>query len=272
VAKGKKEKNMSRDFLGGSTMTRLRLLLPLFLVLSGCNPYSQFYNDQTGGKNVLDNPKVVIPTNEPKLRRGSNFDDDSKEMCENGYLLIGLSAFNGGKNVSENGALEQAKIIHADTAVVYSHYTHTESGIMPVTTPTYNSGTIYGSRGGTASYSGTSYTTNYVPYNVAKFDYLATYWVKMKPSRLGIYIYDLTDEFRKKVGSNKGIYIGIIVKDSPAFNSDLLVGDIIRRVNGIEVIDEKQFHNWYNETHPSEIEFEIFRNGETISKKVILRE
>ena len=248
----------------------------MFLVLSGCtNPYSQFYNDHTGGKNILDDPKVIIPTDEPKLRRGSNADDDTKNMLENGYLLIGVASFNAGE-VSENGALEQAKRIHADTVIVYSHYTHTLSGMTPITVPdtqtSYQSGTIYGSRGGSANYSGSSTTygstTTYMPYHIRRYDYLATYWVKMKPSRIGIYSKDLTDELRQKIGSNKGVYITIVVKDSPAFNSDLLVGDIIRRVNGIEVIDQKHYLNWLNETHPSEIEFEIFRNGENITKKV----
>jgi membrane-associated protease RseP (regulator of RpoE activity) len=138
-------------------------------------------------------------------------------------------------------------------------------------TPTYNSGTIYGSGGGFASYSGTSYTTSYVPYSVARYDYLATYWVKMKPPRLGIYCKDLTDELRQKLGSNKGVYIAFVVKDSPAFNSDLLVGDVIRRVNDTEVISEKQLANWLDEKHPSEIEFAIYRNGENINKKVQVR-
>ena len=143
---------------------------------------------------------------------------------------------------------------------------------MPVTTPTYNSGTIYGSGGGMASYSGTSYTTNYVPYNVTRYDYLATYWVKGTPPRTGIYYEDLNDELRKKVESNKGIYILAVVKGSPAFNSDLLAGDIIRRVNGTEVVDRKHFENWLDETNPSVIEFEIYRNGETILKKVQRRD
>lgn len=263
---------MNSDFLGGSTVTRLCLLLPIFLVFSGCtNPYSKFYQDLTGGKNILEEPRFIISMDEPKLRQGFDPNNDARNMLENGYCLIGQSCFNAG-NVNQNGAVEQAKIVHADTIIVYNKYTHTLSGSMPVTTPTYNSGTIYGSRGGMATYSGTSYTTNYVPYNVARYDYYATYWVKMKPPRLGIHYKDLTNELRQKVGSNKGVYIIVVIKNSPAFNSDLLSGDIIRRVNGTEVIDEKHFHNWLKETNPSVIELEIFRNGENINKKIQLRE
>jgi hypothetical protein len=254
-------------------MNRLFLLLPLFLVILGCNPYSQFYQDRTGGKNILEDPRVIISTGEPKLRQGINPDDDLISMLENGYGLIGVSSFNANaESVSQNAAVEQAKKVHADTVIVYNKYTHTLSGSMPVTTPTQHSGTIYGSGGYFASYSGSSSTTNYVPYQVARCDYFAAYWVKLTPPRLGIHFDDLTDELRKIVGSNKGIYVYVVVKGSPAFNSDILIGDIIRRVNGIEVIDSSHYYKWFEETHPSEIEFEIFRNGKNISKKVILRE
>jgi hypothetical protein len=113
-------------------------------------------------------------------------------MLEAGYLLIGVSSFNAGEDVSENGALEQAKRIHADTVIIYRHYTNTLSGMMPLTVPNtqtgtaYHSGTIYDSGGGSAYYSGSSQittygtSTTYVPYNVARYDYFATYWVRLK--------------------------------------------------------------------------------------------
>lgn len=256
--------------------------ISLYLCGGCANPYSQFYQDFTGGKNILEDPQVIISTDEPKLRKGTDPKDDEKNMLEDGYCLIGHSCFNAG-SVRQDTAVEQAKKVHADTVIVYSKYIHTLSGSMPLTMPdtqtstTYHSGSIYGSGGGFANYSGTSYTTTYgtsttyIPYHIAKYDYLATYWVKMKPPRLGILFDDLTDELRKKVESNKGVYIFAVVKGSPAFNNDLLSGDVIRRVNGIEVIDKWHLRNWLNETHPSVIELEIFRNGENISKKVQLQ-
>jgi hypothetical protein len=274
-----KSQIFKKSILNISSMTTLIPLLLFLFVISGCkSPYSQFYQDYTGGKNILEDPRVIISTDEPKLKRGSNLDKDLINMIEEGYSIIGMSSFNAA-NINQNEAVEQAKKVHADTVIVYSGYSHTVSGVMPLTVPntqtSYNSGSIYGSGGGFANYSGTTTTygtsTTYMPYNIARYNYLATYWVKMKPPRLGIQFKDLTDELRQKVGSNKGIYIVAIVKNSPAFDSDLLSGDIIRRANGIEVIDEKHFFNWLNEAKPSLIEFEIFRNGENIIKKVQLR-
>lgn len=257
--------------------------MPLFLTFAGCsNPYSKFYTDFTGGKNVLDDPTFIIPTDNPKLIAGANIESDHKRMLEDNYWQLGQSSFNGA-SVSQDLAIQHAQKIHAETVIVYNRYSHTLSGSMPMTVPdtqtstSYHSGNIYGSAGGFANYSGSSYTTTsgsrttYVPYNIEKYDYFASFWIKCKPARLGILFDDLTDELRSKVGSNKGVYIFAVVKDSPAFNSDLVSGDVIRRVNGMEVIDKNHLGNWLNETHPSVIEFEIFRNGENISKKVHLR-
>jgi DNA-directed RNA polymerase subunit RPC12/RpoP len=253
----------------------------LLCVISGCaNPYSKFYQDCTGGQ-YWDESRIITSTGEPKLRQGINPKDYEKNMLEDGYCLIGRSCFNSDVgSVNHFEAVEQAKKIHADTVIVYDNYTHTVSGVRPLVVPdmrtgtAYHSGTIYDSGGGFANYSGSSQittygsSTTYVPYKVDRYDCFATYWVKVKPPRLGIYSKDLTDELRKKVGSNKGIYITVVVKDSPAFNSDLLAGDVIRRVNGIEVIDQDHYLKWLNETHPSAIDFEIFRNGENITKRV----
>lgn len=167
-------------------MKKVIVFLPFLLFLGGCtNPYSQFYTDFTGGKNVLENPDVIIPTGEPKLMRGSNTEKDNKRMIEDGYFLLGVSSFNAAK-VNQNLAVEQAKKIHADMVIVYCAYTGTNSGMMPMTVPntqtTYHSGSIYGSGGGFANYSGTSTTygstTTYIPYSIRRYDYSASFWVK----------------------------------------------------------------------------------------------
>ena len=252
----------------------LIMLLPAFLV--GCaNPYSKYYNDCTGGINILENPNIIVPTNKPNLIQGSNIENDAIQMAENGYILLGESSFNAGP-INQNSAIDHAKKIYADTVIVYSQYTNTVSGSLPLTVPntqtSYNSGSIYGSGGGYASYSGSSTTygtsTTYMPYHVNKSDYYATFWVKAKPMSLGVYFDNLTDELRRKIESNKGAYIRVVVKDSPAFNADLLNGDVIRKINNIEVVNANQLVSLLAENKGQQIELEIFRNGKTIVKQI----
>jgi len=254
------------------------ILLSSLCVFSGCiNPYGQFYTDYTGGVNVLENPNIIAPTDEPKLIQGSNIENDRILMFENGYSLIGVSSFNAA-NVNQNAAIEHAKKVHADTVIVYSQYTNTESGSMPLTMPntqtSYHSGSIYGSGGGFANYSGYSTTygtqTTYVPYNIMRYDYCATFWVKIKSPSLGVYFDNLTDELRGKIESNKGVYITVVIKDSPAFNADLLRGDVIRKLNDTEVIDATHLVKLIAENKGQQIKLEIFRNDKTIIKQIRL--
>jgi len=254
------------------------ILLPFLLFFWGCaNPYSQFYTDFTGGKNILENPDVITPTGEPKLIQGSNIEKDIKQMFEDGYCVLGESKFNA-SNIDQAAALKQARKIHADTIIVYSKYTNTISGSLPLTVPdtqtSYHSGMIYGSGGGSANYFGSSTTygskTTYMPYNIPRYDYYANYWVKLKPMGLGIRFDNLTDELRREIGSNKGIYIDLVVKGSPAFDNDLLAGDIIRKFNDIEVVDKFHFQNIIKENRGQQIKLEIFRNGKTITKQIQL--
>lgn len=262
-------------------MKKTLFYLPFILIFSGCNPYSQFYTDFTGGINILEDPRFIISTNEPKFVQGGDAEKDYIQMCENGYVCLGVSSFNAG-SVNQNAAIGHAKNIHADTVIVYNRYSHTVSGSMPLIVPdtqtstTFHSGNIYGTGGGYAHYSGTSYSTTYgtrttyIPYNVNRYDYFAAFWVKAKPMQLGVHVDDLTDELRREVGSNKGVYIRIVVKDSPAFYNDLLSGDVIRRIGEVEVIDKIHFQKLIPEAKGQKVELEIFRNGKTITKQIQL--
>jgi len=143
---------------------------------------------------------------------------------------------------------------------------------MPNTQTSHHSGAIYGSGGGYGSYSGTSTTygtqTMNMPYNYDRFEYKATYWIKMKSPTLGVFCGDLTDELRRKVESNKGVYIVAVVKDSPAFHADLLNGDIVLKFNKVRIKDSSHFSNLISENKGQQIQLEIFRDGNTILKQI----
>lgn len=259
-------------------MRRVSVLCVLLFVFSGCaNNYAKFYNDLSGGMNVFENSNLVVPTTTPILIQGSDVQNDTARMREDGYMLLGYSSFNAGP-VNQSGAISQAKKVHADTAIVYSRYTGTISGSMPIMMPdqqtTYHSGSIYGSGGGYANYQGSSTTygtrTMYMPYSVNRLDYYATYWIKVKQFSLGVSIDNLTDELRKSIESNKGVYITVVVKGSPAFDNNLLVGDIIRRINSVEVSDGSHFVELIAQNKGRQIELEIVRADKTIVKHIQL--
>lgn len=271
-----------------------KLLLLLCLVLGGCatNPYKQFFTDLTGGIDVSKSPKCIISTEDPKIYQGADVDQDYQRMLEEGYGLLGYSSFNAGA-VSQKLAIRQGKEIHASIILVYSKYTHTESGVLPLTLPDtkttqtsasgtgYSSGNIYGSGGsatyhGSGQYSGAATTTTYgtkttyIPYNTQRYDYLTSYWIKVKPPVLGINATDLTPEERKTLGSNKGIKIIAVVKGSPAFVADLFKGDILTKINDKEIIDVPSLMGLLNEFKGKKVTLKVFRDNQFLNKEVQL--
>lgn len=145
-------------------LNRLIITLLIAFLLQGCaTPFAQFYYDRTGGVDLTKAPSIVLPTGKPQVYRGNDPEQDALKMFEDNYNLVGYSSFNAG-NVNETGAIAQAKKVHAAVVILYSKYTGTISGSIPLTLPdTRTSSTsLYGnvySSGGYASYSGTAYTT-----------------------------------------------------------------------------------------------------------------
>ena len=126
--------------------------------------------------------------------------------------------------------------------------------------------------------SGTAYTTStgtqttYIPYNTNRYDFAATYWVKMKPFSFGIYFDELTPEVRREIGSNKGVVVMTVVNDSPAFMADIFEGDILKSFNGEEIVNANDFAEKIAAAAGQSVEVEVLRGPETLLKQVQLRD
>jgi len=251
------------------------------LTMAGCAaPYSQFYHDNMRGADITKDRRFADAPSEPVVMQGKNPETDGQSMAETGYVQIGYSSFNGA-DVNASGAVRQAKIVHAHQVLVYSKYTQTLSGAMPLTLPdtqtstTSLNGNAYGP-GGTASFSGTAYTTTtgtkttYIPYSVNRYDYLATYWVKRKSFVLGVFVQDLTSEIRQALQSNKGVIVTVVVKGTPAFQADILKGDVLRMVGSEEIYDEASFGKAIRPYAGQQVVIQLIRNGTPILKEVQL--
>lgn len=254
----------------------------LSVLLQGCTtPFSQFYYDKTGGADLTKLSSVVLPTGEPQVYRGGNPEQDSVRMYEDEYNQVGYSLFNG-SNVDGNGAIAQAKKVHASVVILYSKHTGTVSGYAPLTLPdTRTSSTsLYGNAygtGGYASYSGIANTTTYgtkttyIPYSVDRSDYFATYWIKSKPPIFGTRFVALTPEIKQQIGSNKGVLVYAVIKGSPAFEANILNGDVLRQIGDVSVFDDDSYQKAMTKYEGMEADVVIVRRDKEFHKTVKLR-
>lgn len=257
-----------------------RLILALILVIAaGCvmpNPYANFYRDLTGGRGVMGNDDIIPPDGDPKIVYGTSPRDDTKRMQENGYVAIGYSSFNASQ-ATEWQALQQGRCVHADTVILYQNYTETLSGVDPITFPqTETINTDFSATGGGGTLQGnavqtrTAYHTTYKTHHVRRYDFVASYWVKGKPRAFGARLRDLTDVERKQLGSNKGAVVTLVIRGSPAFNADIIPGDILKRVGDHEVLDDIQIGVLFQQYRGKAVVITVVRDGNTLTKTVEL--
>jgi hypothetical protein len=260
----------------------LLILLVLFLSSCAMNPYKEFYVDAMHGRNVITTSYIKLPPKHPQLFRGTNQAEDTQQMLESGYFLIGYSQFNSSA-VSNDYALDFAKKIHAAEVIIYSNYTNTVTQLVPMITPEITTvETIREERGGRHDEHGgrssamstttiTEFDTTYVPTAINRYDYAATFWAHGKTPILGIRPQNLSGNERQQLGTNKGILVIAVVTGSPAFTADIFKGDIITKINDHDVIDVKDFFHTVVPQEGKTVTLTILRSGQTITKNVPIR-
>lgn len=216
----------------------------LLALAVGCagNPYQQFYEGRTASAPVYAGRLVTAPLS-PEIFRGGDQNADFIAMVEDGYLFLGYSSFNG-TSATKSQVLEQARTVGAARVLVYSQHASTVTGTVPLVLPAQPTTAVTTAQGGVitprgnATYTGTATTTVYggtttyqLPYRVDRYDQAASFWVKSKGARLGVYARDLSDEERRTLQRNGGATVVAIVKGSPAFAANILRGDIILMAN-----------------------------------------
>jgi membrane-associated protease RseP (regulator of RpoE activity) len=255
--------------------------------LTGCvtgrNGFSQFYQDRAGAaitKLLPYSGTTKIITASPDLK------NDVKELERNGYFLIGESAFHGPPQ-GKNALLFQAKKVGADVVLISSIYLGSQQTAVPFTQynpgqtyTTTSSGTVnanaYGSGGyayGTGNYSGSStttspgtFTTEMIPVTVHHYQYDAGFYRKKGPMILGVGPRPLPQELRQRLERNTGVLVWVVRNDSPAFNANILEGDVILQMNGEEISSVADYVQKSIEMPGQKIDIEIWRNGQ--SKKI----
>jgi len=64
---------------------------------------------------------------------------------------------------------------------------------------------------------------------------------------LGLFVRDLNDAERQELQTNKGAAVRVVVDGSPAFDADLLVGDMLIAIDGISLSNVQAFNGLIGE-------------------------
>jgi len=270
----------------------------LMLVIAGlqgcCNQYSTFYHDNLVGVPGGRTAYVEFYTGEPKAINGTTPEIDNKNMFENGNMLLGYSSFDGPKGPVED-AVRVAKDKGAEFLIYYANYINSVSGsytysmqnpnqtIISNSSGNINSnGAVYGNGGslnyyGNTRYNGTTstvipggYTSYNIPYTINRYNYLATYWAKIPVIHFGVASKDLPDDVKHELQRNKGAIVTMVVKNSPAFNANILTGDILLKFNGKDIVDTADLSSNIKNYYGKNVRIEYLRGSETREIDILL--
>jgi hypothetical protein len=257
----------------------LLALLSTVAVLAACtNPYTQFYRGKPDGRSV----ESYVPSSGPlEIYTTDDFSRDIQAMQRHGFGAIGFSSFNGPSNrVSERQLREQAEKIGAAAVLVSSHYTHTVSGAMPLTFPNTSTSVTTGNAmvtgpGGYANVTGSATTTTYgtqtvmMPYNIARSDFTAVYFIKTR-QHLGVFYGVIDATTRARLQTNAGALVAVVTDGMPAARADILPGDIILTIDGQRVDGPEALNSQLKQKFGREVVLGIDRNGVHVEKTVTL--
>jgi hypothetical protein len=232
----------------------LKILLGLVLlgalsfnVLAAENLYEKNYQAQNTGNltSMQENPDT-------KIYAGNHKDEDNISMLENGYDMMGTSDFEAG-NVAPELALQHAKVIKADTVLVYSKYGSTKTAASKIQLIKE-----------AAKKNGGEVEAKDIAADATQYQYYASYWAKLPTPLLGVHIIKLvpkkTDNSEQE-SESKGLKVLAVIKDSPAAKAGLIRGDVLTKIANIELNKPEELSALVRKFQGQNIAIEYEREG-----------
>lgn len=230
-------------------------LLFLFTTVSFAqeNLFEKNYQTQSpkGFKSFSVNPDT-------KIMRGWSKETDNIKMLEDGYDLMGLTGFTS-KNISPELALEHGRTIKADMILIYDRQINENTRSTAIKRARESVLRKQLDKEGNTTEILIDEKDLIDPN--AKYEFYATYWVKLPKPTFGTHFIKLTSQNIDKV--NPGLQIIAVIKNSPAFDAGMLRNDSIISVNGVSVNDPVEFIKIIKKNKGKSINVSFIRDGKS---------
>ena len=222
-------------------------LLPLLLIVSGCaSGYSKFYTQRADGEFIY-NLETLKENQTPVIVKTNDLWSEVERYLAKNFSVIGESHFNGTMESDEN-IISQAKDVKATLVVQTSGFVTTQLVSTPLFTPN-----------GIGGLNATSINHQQMRYNQ-----FAVFMAKtIKTPRFGAVGKDLTPDQKKQYGRNTGVLISFTVEGSPAFDANILPGDLLIAIDDIYIRNGEHAKKLLDAIPEStdKVSFKVIRNG-----------
>lgn len=180
---------------------------------------------------------------EPKVYYSSNLNDDIAYLKSNYYIILGWSSFNGPADDDLREYTTNFCKLNKALIGLYSYrYTDTRYGVI--------------SSGDYVS----SYNIKRYDYDIVLFISEPDYYIQNQIT--GFTIKDLDTNSRQRLQRNTGVVVDVVYSKTNAFYANIINDDVITKINGVDVIDSKDYYSIYNNIYKGQnITLTIIRNG-----------
>jgi membrane-associated protease RseP (regulator of RpoE activity) len=263
---------------------KFAVLVIAMLFLSSCafSGYAEFYKPTPGIEKNNTAIKFLSEGEKPKLMQSKNLLGDADDLMSEHYVVIGESSFNA-ESQDDDDLMGLAEQVGA-TIVLYNwQYSNTKQETIYIpqvqtTNVNVNSfgfpGSGFSNNFGTTSTYGTITTTTNQPisYSVDRYNYHAIFFAPFdKKMKFGVQYQSLSSQMRQAAGRNTGAYARIVYKRTPAYQANIVNGDVIVKFDGKDVVDSDSLDKIIDST-PSgkKVKVSIVRNNEEKAVDVTL--
>lgn len=275
---------MKTFYFPGSQLFKINCLFLILLTASCANPYRKNYLSTIQKWPSGVSNRVLPPSGPPQLVSSTDMKKDAQTMLESGYVLLGRSVFRNSQ-LDEAMAIQQGEEIGAWVVMVKHNYVSTVTESVPMGTWTPDQTTVTQTttqiqrdprkapvevQQQTVQTVQGQFGITYVPQNVDYFDYSASFWAKTKPSPIGVLVQPLSDDLKSRYQTNKGVVVRAVVVDSPAYEADILRGDVLTELAGEIVRTPDNFFDivWRNEG--KKVTLNLIRDGQPLTVQLQL--
>lgn len=227
-----------------------------FLGLCGCaslNSFEKFYVPFRDSASLHDKPWIEPASGTPAIYAYSGDPEiDNLRAAEAGYIPLGFSEFYGPPaTMTRREALAQARHVGASLVLIRPQYRSRSFEAAPwnIANPTPP------------------------PRIPALKDTMATYWARADVSKLrfGAQIVELTQAQREALKPGTGVLVTVVVRGTPAYDAQILRGDVILKIDGESVVDPRGFESQLARLQGQSVSLQLLRNGVPKTLTVSLR-
>ena len=216
-------------------LPKVGLAVAAMLLLIAADDYKKFYVEFP----VAERQYEALPSPaEPELRNVANLAEATDRLWAEGFGPLGRISFDGPYE-DEKPAIKFGRKLAA--------------GLVAIQSAKFTNNVTIGGAGPLTGFS------------ISRYDQSIGYFIAAKKTGSGLFVKAIEPEMARELGVNRGVYVRSVRRGSPAYNADILPGDVVQLVGATGAYDVVSFISAIKAVYGQSPEIKIIRKGQPVT-------